>query len=111
MLVFPDLGLTLAFRSSTEFSQRSLQDTKITYWTVCGKSSYGMIPSIYLDSSVDRSICVTFILRLKILATKVFFVVVLLNIFTYQQGSRYVSIDVMPILCSVKIHHVLPFPY
>lgn len=56
MLVFPDLGLTLAFHSPTEFSQRSFQDTKITDWTVCGKNSYGMIPSIYLDSSLDRSI-------------------------------------------------------
>lgn len=54
MLVFPDLGLTLAFHSPTEFSQRA--DTKITDWTVCERTVYGMIPSIYLDSSVDRSI-------------------------------------------------------
>ena len=95
MLVFSNLGLTLAFHSSTEFSQRSFQDKN--NWTVCGKSSYGMIPSICLDLSVDRSICVTFILRLKILATKVFFFVVLLNVFSYQQGSHYVSIEVVPI--------------
>ena len=58
-----------------------------------------MIPSICFDLSVDRSLCVIFILRLKILATKVFFVVVLLNVFPYQQGSHYVSIEVAFILC------------
>lgn len=71
-------------------------------------SSYGRIPSICIDPALDRSIGITFILRLENSATEVF---VLLNIFfLYQPEARLTNIEAVLIYALVKIH-VLLFPY
>lgn len=71
-------------------------------------SSYGRIPAICIDPAIDRSIGITFILRLENSAREVF---VLLNIFfLYQPEAHLSNVEAVLIYAFVKTH-VLLFPY